>query len=410
MRQKCRGCDELSLKKFLDLGFSPPSNSYLDLDSKNIPQIFLPLVVAFCSKCFFVQTIDTVEREVFFSKDYAYFSSVSSSWLSHCEKYAKTIIEQYQLVPGNLVLEIASNDGYLLDYFAKAGLDVLGIEPTVSTAKIAQNKGIATITQFFGSELANKLKTDEVVPNLIIGNNVLAHVPNINDFINGLSILLTNRAIATFEFPHLVSLLKFNQFDTVYHEHYSYLSITSLIPILKRHNLEIFKVDLLSTHGGSLRIYIAKKTADFQRDKSVDEVLKLEESCGINNETTYNSFQLIAEKTKNDFLKFLIEKKIENSSVVGFGAAAKGNTLINFAGVKSDLLDYVVDSSPSKQGLFLPGSAIPIKHPSVLLENKPDCLVILPWNISEEIIEILTKDYQFQGEIWVAIPELKRLK
>lgn len=402
--QSCRGCGRDNLKNFIDLGFSPPSNSYMTVEELNTANTYFPLKVLFCEDCYFVQTLDVAERELFFNENYAYFSGYSSTWIKHCEAYANQMNHMLNLNNSDLIIEIASNDGTLLESFKNLGVMVLGIEPTLRTAEVAISKNITTLVEFFGESLAENLIQKEIKPRLIVGNNVLAHVPDINDFIKGLSKLMNENTVATFEFPHLLELIKYNQFDTVYHEHFSYLSLIAIEPIFSKFGLKIFDVEKIHTHGGSLRIFIKKIESKFEVSPNVNQVITEEQIFGLNSPLIYSKFQDIIENVKNDFLLHLISSKKKKKKIAAFGAAAKGNTLLNFAGIKCDLIDFVVDSNTNKQGLFLPGSAIPILDPSALLIANVDEIVILPWNLTEEIVSYVRNILRIDCPIYSFIP------
>jgi SAM-dependent methyltransferase len=382
---KCRHCNNLLKKTFLDLGYAPPSNSYLNKKDLSKPEIYYPLKIRVCNKCWLVQTEDYVKAETFFTPDYAYFSSISSSWLLHAKKYSDKIIKELNLNKKSYVVEIASNDGYLLKNFIKKKIPCLGIEPTKSTADVAQKLKIPVIRKFFTKSLSNKITRDGKKADLIIGNNVFAHVPDINDFTKGIKVLLKQGGIVTLEFPHLMRLIEKRQFDTIYHEHFSYLSLNTINNIFSTFGLRIWKVEELSTHGGSLRVYGCHENDGRQICQSVNKILKEEVNKGLLKLKTYINFQKKIDQIKDNFLSFLIKQKRLGKKIVAYGAAAKGNTLLNFSGVKPDLLPFVFDAAKSKQGKFLPGSHIPILPPKELTKIKPDFLLILPWNIINEI-------------------------
>ncbi|MBK9533320.1 MAG: class I SAM-dependent methyltransferase [Chitinophagaceae bacterium] len=404
----CRHCkNELSFE-FADLGFSPPSNAFLTMAQLNEPETFYPLKTMVCEKCFLVQIDEFAKHDDIFNADYAYFSSFSTSWLAHAKAYTEMMIKRFGFNAGSQVIEIASNDGYLLQYFAAQGVPVLGIEPTANTAAAAKEKGIESVVDFFGVRLARSLAAKGTKADLLLGNNVLAHVPDINDFVGGLKILLKENGVITFEFPHLLQLINKNQFDTIYHEHFSYLSLMAVAPIFAGAGLDIFDVEELSTHGGSLRIF-AKHREDGEKEISirVKDLLDKEAAFGLKDLEVYTGFQQKAEKVKNDFTKFLIEAKNEGKTVAGYGAAAKGNTLLNFAGIKKDLLQFVVDASPHKQNKFLPGVHIPVVDEQRIKKEKPDYIVILPWNLKDEISAQLAYIKEWGGKFVVAVPELE---
>ena len=405
---KCRHCDHQLSQTFLDLGSAPPSNAYLSTEELNAPEIFYPLRLMVCEQCYLVQTEDYAGRESLFSKDYAYFSSFSSSWLIHAKHYVTQMTERFGFTDQSRIVEVAANDGYLLQYVKAAGIPCYGIEPTTSTAEAAREKGIDIIEKFFGVALANELVEQNLQADLIAANNVLAHVPDINDFVSGFSRLLKPTGIATFEFPHLLKMVQENEFDTVYHEHYSYLSLTSVKQIFTANGLTIFDVEELPTHGGSLRLFAQRlDTGMFSIDPSVNELLMIEEKAGITTTTFYSHVQTQAEIVKNDLLAFLIDAKRQGKTVVGYGAAAKGNTLLNFAGVRSDLMSYIVDKNPAKQHKFMPGSRIPIVDESHLINHKPNYILILPWNLKVEIITQLDYVKDWGGQFVVGVPKLE---
>ncbi len=394
MSYKCRACEEKLTTEILDLSHQPPSNAYLKKNQLNIKEINYPLKLYICEKCLLVQLPAHITSEELFTPDYAYFSSTSSSWLLHAKNYVENTIKKLNLTKNSLVVEIASNDGYLLQYFKQKKIPCFGIEPTNAVAKASRQKGITTIEKFFNSSLANDFRKEggigENGVDLIIGNNVLAHVPEIKDFLKGVFILLKNEALASFEFPHLLKLLKGNQFDTIYHEHFSYFSLHSLIRICKNVGLKVFAVEELKTHGGSLRVWLSKNKSK-AIENSVKKVLLEEKKEGLETLEIYKDFQLRAEKVKLDFLEFLVKSKKDGKRIFGYGAAAKGNTLINYAGVNSDLIIAVADKALSKQGMFLPGSHIPVISPNELFSSNPDAIIIFPWNLIDELKKELLK-------------------
>jgi SAM-dependent methyltransferase len=381
----CRHCGTSLEHTFLDLGFAPPSNAYLSAADLMRPETYFPLKLKVCHCCWLVQTEDYTRAESLFAEDYAYFSSTSSGWLAHAALYARQIQERLALGRQSFVIEVASNDGYLLRNFVEAGIPCLGIEPTASTAAAAERLGIPVLREFFGEELGRKLADDGRQADLIAGNNVYAHVPDINDFTRGLKAALKPGGTITLEFPHLMRLIEQTQFDTVYHEHFSYLSLYTVGKIFAGAGLRICDVEELSTHGGSLRIF-GCHADDARRDsESVQRILAAEAAAGLQDLAVFESFQQRADALKDRLLAFLIEQKRDGRRVAAYGAAAKGNTLLNYAGIKPDLLPYVCDASPSKQGKYLPGSHIPILPPRVLDDDPPKILLILPWNIAPEI-------------------------
>ena len=407
---ECRNCKKKLKHCFIDLGSSPPSNSYLIKSQLNSVEKYYPLQVYICDKCWLAQVIDYAGRDIFFNEFYPYFSSVSKSFLKHSEKYVNDVIKDFKLTKKNKIIEIACNDGYLLQYFKKKNYDCLGIEPSKSCASYAISKNIKVIEEFFGTELALKLVKKKIKADLIIANNVLAHVPDINNFLKGISIILKKDGISSFEFPHLLELIKHNQYDTIYHEHFSYLSILALENIFKKNDLEIFNVQQINTHGGSLRVFAKKKgSKKFRIQSGVLRIINLEKKYKLNSINTYKNFQKRAEKNKNELIKFLIECKRKNFKVAAFGAAAKGNTHLNYAGIRQDLISYVCDSAPSKQYKFLPGSRIPIYPPEYLLKNPPNYLLVLPWNIANEIVNQLNFPKKSKTKIFIAIPKIKIL-
>jgi 2-polyprenyl-3-methyl-5-hydroxy-6-metoxy-1,4-benzoquinol methylase len=405
---KCRFCNNTLTNEFVDLGFSPPSNAYLKAANLNEPETFFPLRIMVCEKCFLVQIDEFAKHDDIFNADYAYFSSFSTSWLAHAKAYTQMMVKRFGFNAQSQVIEIASNDGYLLQYFKEQGVPVLGIEPTANTAAAAKEKGIASVVDFFGVRLATALVQKGTKADLLLGNNVLAHVPDINDFVAGLTILLKPDGVITFEFPHLLQLIDKNQFDTIYHEHFSYLSLIAVKQIFESHALQIFDVEEVTTHGGSLRIF-AKHAGDTTKAVSgnVGAMLQKETAFGLGDLAIYKTYQAKAEKVKNDFTQFLIQAKNEGKKVVGYGAAAKGNTLLNFAGTKKDLLQFVVDASPHKQNKFLPGVHIPVIAEENIKKLQPDYVVILPWNLREEIAAQLAYIKDWGGKFVVAVPQLE---
>lgn len=407
---KCRHClTELS-HVFLDLGYAPPSNAYLSQEALKAPETAFPLKLYVCDNCWLVQTEDYTEADKLFSRDYAYFSSTSQSWLQHASQYTKMISTRLKLSEKSFVLEIASNDGYLLKNFVAAGIPCLGVEPTDSTADASERVGVPVLREFFSVKTATALAHTGKSADLICGNNVYAHVPDINDFTLGLKIALKPNGTINLEFPHLMRLIEQNQFDTVYHEHFSYLSLTFVSRIFAEKKLRIFDIEELSTHGGSLRIYGCHENDPRPTSSSVLAIIEREKTFGLQDLNTYNKFQEKANKVKNDFLTFLIEQKRAGKIVAAYGAAAKGNTLMNYAGIKHDLINFVCDAAPSKQNKFMPGSHIPIFSPTELAKSKPDWVVILPWNIADEIIKQQEQVLKWGGKFVIAVPELKVLQ
>jgi len=405
---KCRFCDNELTQEFTDFASSPPSNSLLTKEQLNEPEIFYPLKSYVCEKCWLVQVDEYKKSSEIFDKDYAYFSSYSTSWLKHSENYVNMISDKLELNKDSLVIEIASNDGYLLQYFLPKGIPCIGIEPTASTAKAAEKKGINTIEDFFSVKLVEKLVAEGAKADLILGNNVLAHVPDINDFVKGLRIALKPEGSITMEFPHLLNLIKFNQFDTIYHEHFSYLSLLTVAKIFKSHSLVIYDVEELPTHGGSLRIYAKhKNNTEIKITSNVAKLLEQEREFGLNNLEVYQSFQEKTDKIKYSFLEFLLQQKKKGKRVAAYGAAAKGNALLNYCGIKKDLIPFVVDASPYKQGKFLPGSHIPVVSEQEIRKFKPDFVLILPWNLKSEISAQLEYIRSWKGQFVVPIPEVQ---
>lgn len=381
----CRHCRARLERRVLDLGFAPPSNAYLGSADLSVPEMYFPLRLWVCDSCWLVQTEDFARADELFKADYAYFSSTSSSWLAHAARYAQDMTRRLALSNNSFVIEVASNDGYLLKNFVAAGIPCLGIEPTTGTAAAAEALEIPVVREFFGEELGKRLAVEGRQADLIAGNNVYAHVPDINDFTLGLKAALKPGGTITLEFPHLMRLMEFTQFDTVYHEHFSYLSLYSVTRIFEAAGLRVCDVDELPTHGGSLRVY-GCHAGDARADApAVADLLAEEGRRGLREPGTYIGFQARADRVKDDLLAFLIEAKRDGKSVAAYGAAAKGNTLLNYAGVKPDLLPFVCDAAPSKQRRFMPGSHIPILPPSALDERRPDYLIVLPWNIAEEV-------------------------
>jgi SAM-dependent methyltransferase len=403
----CRHCHTPLEHVFLDLGFAPPSNAYLKAEDLTKPELYFPLKLYVCTHCWLVQTEDYARADELFTGDYAYFSSVSQSWLDHAARYAEKITERLGLNSDSFVIEIASNDGYLLKNFVAANIPCLGIEPTAGTAEAAEKIGIPVLREFFGEALANQLRTENRQADLIICNNVYAHVPDINDFTAGLKTALKPGGTITLEFPHLMRLIESTQFDTVYHEHYSYLSLYTVNRIFETTGLRIFDVEELSTHGGSLRVFGCHADDPRPQKGAVPALLKEEERQGLRMLITYQNFQRQADRVKDDLLSFLIEQKRSGKKIAAYGAAAKGNTLLNYAGIKPDLLSYVCDAAPSKQWKFLPGSHIPILPPAGLREDKPDIVLILPWNIADEVIQQHGYAREWGGTFMVAVPEMR---
>ncbi len=406
---KCRHCGTGLEHTFVDLGFAPPSNAYLKQDDLQKPEVTYPLKVMVCDECWLVQTQDFTEADALFDSEYAYFSSTSKGWLKHAEEYCQMITNRLGLNGDSFVIELASNDGYLLKNFVSGGIPCLGIEPTDSTAEAAEKLGIPVKREFFGEALGKDLAAGDQQADLIIGNNVYAHVPDINDFTKGMAAALKLEGTITLEFPHLLELIKHTQFDTIYHEHFSYLSLIAVGAIFTAAGLRIYDVEQLSTHGGSLRVYGCHENASFAQSDAVTKILTQEREFGLDALDTYIGFQERANNVKNNFLTFLIDQKNQGKTIAAYGAAAKGNTILNYAGVKTDLIDFVCDAAVAKQGKFLPGSHIPILPPEALKERKPDLVVILPWNIAAEVQNHHNYIFGWGGVFITAVPELKQV-
>jgi SAM-dependent methyltransferase len=410
MRQRtCRFCQAPLSESFADLGMSPLSNAYLTADQLGAMERFYPLHAWVCGSCFLVQLEEFESPEHIFG-DYAYFSSYSDSWLAHCEVYSRMAIERFGLGRSSQVVEVASNDGYLLQYFRNAGIPVLGVEPAANVAKAARDKDIPTEVCFLSADTAGALAARGVAADLLVGNNVFAHVPNLNDFTEGLRTLLAPQGVLTLEFPHLLRLIQENQFDTIYHEHFSYFSLCTARRVLAVHGLEVFDVEELPTHGGSLRVYACHAEAAAKRmTPAADRLAAREEAAGLHTLTAYSRFAEQVRATKRALLRFLLEAREQGRRVVGYGAPAKGNTLLNYCGIRGDLLDYTVDRSPHKQGKFLPGTHIPIYPPERILETRPDYVLILPWNLQQEILTQMRAVLEWGGRFVVPIPRVKVL-
>ena len=404
----CRHCNNELSESFLDLGRSPPSNSFLNERNVNLPEKSYPLHVMVCDACWLVQTEDFVSADEMFSPEYAYFSSFSSSFLAHVKAYVEDMVSKFSLDEESMVVEVAANDGYLLQYVKEKNIPCYGIEPTKSTADAARSKGISIIEEFFGVDLADELLKKGKQADLTVANNVLAHVPNINDFVSGFAKILKPNGVATFENPHLLRLVQQKQFDTVYHEHYSYLSVSSVIEVFKTYKLTLFDIEELPIHGGSIRYYAQRSdTGKRSITKNIDFLLKKEDEAGMKALDFYQDFQSEAELIKTNFLNFLLDKKLKGKKVVAYGAAAKGNTMLNFCEVTQDLLEFIVDKNPAKQNMFTPGSRIPVVSEEMLINNKPDYIVILPWNLTDEIKNQLSYVSEWGCKFVVAIPEMK---
>ena len=406
MTFNCRFCNNPLKHVFVDLGKSPLSNSFLKKEMLNKPEQFYPLCVYVCDKCFLVQLPEYENPENIFG-DYAYFSSYSDTWLKHAENYVNLMLNRFSFDKNNLVVEIASNDGYLLQFFKKERIPILGIEPAANVAKVAEQKGIPTIVKFFGTETARGLVKEGKSADLIIGNNVLAHVPNLNDFVDGLKILLKQTGVITLEFPHLMKLIQHNQFDTIYHEHFSYFSLYTVEKIFSSYGLMVFDVEEIPTHGGSLRLFVThNENENITISKKVNDLINEEHQFGLSNIETYRNFSSKVEFVREKLLGFLNTTKKEGKKVVCYGAAAKGNTLLNYCKVDSSLVDYIIDKNPHKQGKFLPGSHLPIKSPDEILKTKPSFVLILPWNIKDEIINQMSHIKKWGGKFVIPIPEV----
>jgi SAM-dependent methyltransferase len=407
---KCRHCDTELLHEFIDLGSSPPSNAYLTETTMKQPEKWYPLRVLVCSECWLVQTEDYTGAGDLFDADYAYFSSFSDSWLKHCEQYVDVMVDRLGLSKSSHVVEVAANDGYLLQYFKTRQIPNLGVEPTASTAQAAREKGIEIEESFFGVSLAQRLAKNGKQADLTVANNVLAHVPDINDFVAGFSYLLKPNGVATFEFPHLLQLIEHAQFDTIYHEHFSYLSLTAVQRIFTQNGLEVFDVQEIPTHGGSLRVFAQRADRGGQAvSDKVTEVLTREESKGLRTLEYYQGFQKRANNIKHGLLSFLLKAINDGKQVVAYGAAAKGNTLLNYSGIRPDLLGTVIDRNPAKQGKYLPGSKIPIMEEQLIKSTQPDYVLILPWNLKNEVMNQLSYIREWGGKFVVAVPSLETL-
>jgi hypothetical protein len=405
---KCRHCEAPVSLPLIDLGSAPPSNAYLSPERLHGPEAWLPLRVLVCESCWLAQTEDVAEAALFFDAEYAYFSGYSRTWLEHSRRYVDAMVERFGLGPDHRVVEVAANDGSLLQYVQQRGIGCLGIEPTASTAAAARAKGLEIVEEFFGTALARRLATRVGRADLTTANNVLAHVPDINDFATGFTELLAADGVATFEFPHLLRLLEETQFDTIYHEHFSYLSLASVTTIFARNGLSVFDVEELPTHGGSLRVFAQRAdTGSRAIGLNVGRVLAREDAAGMRGRAAYEGFQRRAEKVKHEFLEFLLTARREGKTVAAYGAAAKGNTLLNFAGVRPELIACVADRNPAKQGKWLPGSRIPIVDQRQLEALAPDYVVILPWNIRDEVVGQLSGLRDRGTRFVTAIPHLK---
>lgn len=404
----CRHCHHSLEHTFIDLGHAPPSNAYLRFKDLSAPELYFPLKLKVCTTCWLVQTEDYTRADELFNYEYAYFSSTSSSWCAHAADYVNMITRKLGLCANNFVIEVAANDGYLLKNFVSAGIPCLGIEPTASTADASEKLGIPVIKDFFSLRLAEKLAAEGRMADLILGNNVLAHVPDINDFVAGIKILLAEQGVVTMEFPHLMQLVANNQFDTIYHEHFSYLSFYTVQEIFLKHGLKLYDVEEIPTHGGSLRIY-ARHADDASKPikPTVAALLEKEAAAGMKALAYYKGFQHKADQVKYALLDVLLQQKRSGLKVAAYGAAAKGNTLLNYCGIRKDLIRFVVDASPHKQGKFLPGSHIPVVAEDLIQSEQPDYVLILPWNIKDEIIEQLCYIREWGGKFVTAVSELR---
>lgn len=404
----CRGCGSELTMTFIDLGTSPVANNLVTLQQLDVKEPYLPLHVRTCEVCGLVQLPEISSREALFPEDYTYYSSYSASWLAHCEEYAEKMVRKLSLTETDLVVEIASNDGYLLQYFHAMGMPVLGVEPAANVASVAiKERNIPTVVDFFGEAVAEELLLTNQKPRLMIANNVLAHVPNIHNFISGFETMLADEGVITFEFPHVLNLILLNQFDTIYHEHYSYLSLTSLGPIFAKHGLRIFDVEELQTHGGSLRVFVCKEEASWKKEASVQKCLNSESAHDPRDENVASDVQARTQKVKLDLSNELSRVKAEGLRIAAYGAAAKGNTLLNFVGIQADTIEYVIDLNPHKLGKYLPGSHIPVLSEDQLRLNPPDILLILPWNLADEIVDQLAYLKEQGVKFLRAIPSLE---
>lgn len=407
---KCRHCGATLTTIFADLGATPVSNDYLREADRDGPESYYPLRAFVCDSCLLVQLEDFRRADDLFREDYAYFSSVSTSWLAHARRYADAMSERFGLSPASTVVEVASNDGYLLQYFRAKKMNVLGVEPCRSVAEYAvREKLIPTRIEFFGEETAKRLVAEGIAADLTAANNVLAHVPDINDFVSGFREILKPEGVSTFEFPHLLNQIELNQFDTIYHEHFSYLSLLAADKFFSVNGLRIFDVETIPTHGGSLRLFVCRQSASWARTARVDELLGRERAAGLDGQAAYLAFAEKARETKRALLELLIGLKREGKTIAAYGAPAKGNTLLNYCGVGSDFLDFTVDRSPQKQGMYLPGTRLPIKAPEAIDAAKPDYILILPWNIKDEITEQMAHVREWGCKFIVPIPRAQIL-
>lgn len=406
---RCRFCEARLTHTVVDLGMSPLCESFVRPERLHEMEPFYPLLVWVCDRCFLVQLEEFVSPEAIFT-EYAYFSSYSTSWVEHARRFADAAIDRFALSSESLVLEVASNDGYLLQHFVARGIPALGIEPAKNVAEAAEERGVETIVDFFGRETARRLAQDGRRPDLVIGNNVLAQVPDLNDFVAGLATVLAQDGVVTLEFPHLLRLIEENQFDTIYHEHFSYFSFLTARRILAAHGLEVFDVDELPTHGGSLRLYAQRDGGPRKRSDGVEELARRERDLGFETLEPYGSFRDRVEETKRALLTFLIEAKRDGATVAGYGAPGKGNTLLNYCGIRTDLLEYTVDRNPYKHGLYLPGTHIPIFDPARIAETRPDYILVLPWNLRDEIVEQLSYVRAWGAAFVIPIPSVEVIR
>ena len=405
-RADCRSCGAPLSRVVCDLGLSPISNAFIAPENSGAGETFFPLKTCVCENCWLVQLENSPASDAHFHADYVYFSSYSSGWLDHARRYVGQMTSRLGLDSTSKVMEIASNDGYLLQYFVEAGIPALGIEPTANTAAAAREKGVETRVEFFGRETASNLAAEGWQVDLLLGNNVLAHVPDINDFIGGMPLVLKPDGVVTLEFPHLLNLLEQNQFDTIYHEHYSYLSLLALLPAFERAGLRLFDVEALPTHGGSLRIYLCHRDASHKQQPSVEDTLARERAGGLADGARFDRFAAEVSALKRRLLAFLIEARDAGKTVAAYGAAAKGNTLLNYCGIREDMVRFVADKNPAKQGKLLPGSRIPVVDPDAIFEHRPDYLLILPWNIKDEVMSQMQGIREWGGQFVVPIPTL----
>lgn len=403
----CRFCATPLGDVFLDLGTAPPSNAFLSAVELQQPETWFPLRLRVCDACRLVQLEEAQDRAQLFTPEYVYHSSYSRSWLVHAERYVEGAVQRLGLGPHSRVVEVASNDGYLLQYVAARGIPCIGIEPTAGTAQVARQRGITTVVEFLGAHSAARFSAEYGTADLVVGNNVFAHVPDLNDFVAGLALLLAPQGTLTLEFPHLLQLVEHRQFDTVYHEHYSYFSFDTAVRVLAAHGLRVYDVERLDTHGGSLRLWACLAAAALPGTASLAELQALEQDAGMRTAAYYRNFQAMAESVKNDFLEFLLAQKRLGKRIAGYGAAAKGNTLLNFSGVRADLVAFVADASPHKQGRYLPGSRIPVVAEAELRAQRPDFVVVFPWNLRREITAQLEYVREWGGHLVFAVPRLE---